>query len=50
MEVFLMLNGRELRASVPDAEAIIIGVAAGECTRERLASWLTDHIVPREGN
>jgi death-on-curing protein len=50
MEVFLMLNGRELRASVPDAEAIIIGVAAGEYKRERLASWLTDHVVPSQGN
>jgi death-on-curing protein len=50
MEVFLMLNGRELRAGVPDAEAVIVAVASGECTRERLASWVTDHVAPTEGN
>lgn len=44
METFLVLNGREIRASVEEAEAIILELAAGRCTRERLVTWIREHL------
>ena len=44
MEVFLILNGLEIRASVDEQEALIIGVASGEVSRESLMEWLTEHV------
>lgn len=46
IEVFLILNGFEIRASVPDAEQLILRLAAGEYGRERLVEWLKAHVVP----
>jgi death-on-curing protein len=46
MEVFLMLNGYELRASVDEAEQIILSVAAGQLERARLADWVRKHLAP----
>ena len=40
MEVFLLLNGYALNASVDDAERIILGVAAGTLGRTALHAWL----------
>lgn len=48
MEAFLMLNGFEIRATVDDAEAEILAVAAGERRREAFLSWLERHVVPLE--
>ena len=45
METLLLLNGSELRAGVEEAEAIILDVAAGRCTRERLVEWIRQHAV-----
>ena len=44
MEVFLILNGHEIRAGVDEQEALIIGVASGEVSRESLVEWLTEHV------
>jgi death-on-curing protein len=44
METFLVLNGCELRASVEGAEALILEVAAGHCTREKLVEWIREHL------
>lgn len=49
MEALLMLNGRELRASISDAEEIVLGVAAGKVAREAFTSWVRDHCVPFRG-
>jgi death-on-curing protein len=49
METFLVLNGYELRASVDEAERMILGIAAGTVSREALAAWLGDHIIPLSG-
>lgn len=46
METMLVLNAYELRADVDDAEAMILGVAAGANDREQLLAWVRAHVVP----
>jgi death on curing protein len=43
--VFLGLNGQELRASPPEATAMILALAAGELSEEALGRWLGEHIA-----
>ena len=45
MEIFLMLNGFEISASVDEQVEIILGVASGKMSREVFANWLQTHIV-----
>jgi death-on-curing protein len=45
MEVFLVMNGMELRASVDDQERFMLALAAGEVSREALAEWLRAHVT-----
>jgi death-on-curing protein len=47
MEVFLLLNGHEIDASVDDQEKIIIDVASGKVSRIELSEWLSKHMVVR---
>jgi death on curing protein len=47
MEVFLLLNGREIDASVYEQEKIIIGVASGKVSRIELNQWISKHLVVR---
>jgi death-on-curing protein len=47
MEVFLVLNGYEISASVDDQEKVILSVAAGKTSRKELESWVQLHIVER---
>lgn len=47
LETFLILNGRELHASVDDAERIMLALAAGTLAREELVAWVTQHVIPR---
>jgi len=47
LEVFLVLNGFELRAEVDDAESVILGVAAGSIGRDEFTAWIRDHLVAR---
>ena len=44
MEVFLILNGREIRASVEEQEQLMLGVASGSRSREQLTAWLEAHL------
>ena len=44
MEVFLILNGHAIRASVDEQESLIIGVASGQVSKESLVEWLTQHV------
>lgn len=46
MEVFLVLNGFELLASVDEQEAIVLALAAGSTTREVFADWIRQHATP----
>lgn len=47
MEVFLVLNGFEIRASVDEQEAIMLDLAAGTLKRDAFTEWLERHIQPR---
>lgn len=42
MEVFLILNGMEISASVDEQEQIILAVASGKIERETFVGWLED--------
>ncbi len=45
MEVFLLLNGLEIAASVDEQERVILQVASGQLSRERFAEWFEQHVV-----
>src|SRR5215208_7893710 len=47
MEVFLLLNGHEIDASVDDQEKIITDVASGKVSRIELSEWISKHMVMR---
>jgi death-on-curing protein len=47
IEVFLLLNGHEIDASVDEQEHIIIDVASGKVSRIELGEWLREHLVVR---
>ena len=49
MEVFLILNGYEIHASVDEQEQIILQLAAGELDRKAFIEWLGAHVLEREG-
>ena len=43
MEIFLVLNGFEIEASIDEQEQIIIDLASGKLNREIFTEWLNDH-------
>jgi death-on-curing protein len=45
MEVFLVMNGMELSATVDDQERFMVALAAGEVSREALIEWLRAHAI-----
>lgn len=47
MEIFLILNGYEINASVDDQEQIILKVAAGELNHGELTNWLKQNTIQR---
>jgi death-on-curing protein len=49
MEVFLVLNGYEVDATVDEQEGIFLSVASGRMTRTDLANWLAQHIMRHSG-
>jgi death on curing protein len=42
-EVFLILNGMEISASVDEQERIVLAIASGELGRESWVDWLQQH-------
>ena len=46
MEVFLLLNGQSLNATLDDQERLMLDLADGRVTREQLTTWLDDHVTP----
>lgn len=44
LETFLVLNGFELDASIDEAEAEILAVAAGQRTRAAFETWVQSHL------
>jgi death-on-curing protein len=47
MELFLILNGWEIAASVDAQEQLILQLAAGDLQRPDLVAWLQQYIVPQ---
>ncbi|BEP50460.1 MULTISPECIES: type II toxin-antitoxin system death-on-curing family toxin [Variovorax] len=47
MEVFLDLNGFELRATDHDCVLTTLKLAAGQLEEEALAEWIRAHLAPR---
>jgi death-on-curing protein len=45
LEVFLLLNGHEIDASVDDQEKIIIEIASGKVSRIEFSEWISKHMV-----
>ena len=48
MEVFLVLNGYEIRATVAEQEHVMLQVAASEIDREEFTTWLRTHVVIKD--
>jgi len=47
MELFLLINGFEIRASTDEREHLILHVASGEADRDELVDWLRRHIFEK---
>jgi len=46
MEVFLLLNGFEIDATVDEQERLMLDIAAGQWHRDELVEWLRLHSRP----
>ena len=46
MEVFLLLNGLDLNATIDEQERLMLDLADGRITREQLILWLENHATP----
>lgn len=42
---FCLLNGRDLRNTVDDAEEFVVGVAAGTADVPEIAAWIEAHLI-----
>lgn len=45
-EIFLVLNGLEINASVDEQERTVLAIASGELGREAFVDWLRQHTAP----
>src|SRR5574341_616502 len=45
MEIFLVLNGFEISASVDEQEKLFLDLASGHISRENLVKWLEEKVV-----
>lgn len=45
MEVFLVMNGMEITASIDEQERFMFSLAAGEISRDALAYWLRSNVT-----
>ncbi len=45
MEIFLLLNGYEIEATVDEQESLFLQLADGKISREQLTKWVTDKAV-----
>jgi death-on-curing protein len=45
MEVFLILNGLEIDTTVDEQERVILDLASGRLTREKITAWVRDHVI-----
>jgi death on curing protein len=42
---FCLINGRDIRYSIDDAEDFVVSVAAGDLGVPEISSWVTDHLI-----
>ena len=47
MEMFLLLNGQEVDATVDEQEQLMLGVASGSVSRDTLTAWIRSHARAR---
>ncbi len=47
MEVFLVLNGHQIEASVDEQEQVVLQLASGALDRDTMTRWLVQHVRPR---
>ena len=50
MEVFLILNGYEIAATVQEQERYFLSVASGQVTRSELTEWIENHLEKTKSN
>lgn len=48
MEVFLILNGFEIRATTEEQEEVVLQVASGQWGRDQLVSWLDRNVIAKK--
>ena len=46
MEVFLVINGAEIEATIDEQESVFINVASGQVSRAELTDWIEQHLAP----
>ncbi|WP_392479848.1 type II toxin-antitoxin system death-on-curing family toxin [Nostoc sp. C110] len=46
MEIFLVLNGMEIDASIEEQERVVLLLAAGDLGREEFTEWLRLNLIP----
>lgn len=46
MEIFLVLNGFEIKATIDEQEKLFLDLAGSRLTREGLVNWLQQRVVP----
>ena len=46
MNMFLILNGKEIEAPEPEVVEKVLGIAKGEIDEKTLSSWLRSVMVP----
>lgn len=46
-EIFLILNGMEINASVDEQERVVLAIASGELRRESFVKWLQRYTTAR---
>jgi len=46
MEIFFVLNGFEIKATIDEQEKLFLDLAGSRLTREGLVNWLQQRVVP----
>jgi death-on-curing protein len=46
MEVFLVMNGVEITATIDEQEQFMLSLAAGNVSRDELGAWLQANTIP----
>jgi death-on-curing protein len=47
METFLVINGKEIKATIDEQEKIILGLASKKINRNKFTKWLIAHTIKK---